>query len=172
MNLESHYTNGFYRFLYFDEIEEYEALILELNSFLKTNEHNIYALNNRAVANCEIGNAEEAKVDLEKVLDMGVQDYVPFHNLGGIYQNEGNLEDALNLYSKAIKLYPNEVSCYRARAGALLNAKMWAEAIPDLDSSISMEPNVKQTYLDRAQAKEQSGDLTGGKADRVLASKL
>lgn len=169
--MESHFNKS-YRALYYDELEEYKTMISELSEHLEVNPENIHALNNRAVANWETGKIRDAIEDLKNVLDIGAKDYVPYHNLGEIYEKEGDLEAALELYRTAIELWPTDVSCYRIRAYALYYAERWSEAIPDFDKSIEFDPNCKKTYLDRAKAKEKIGDLVGAKDDKTLASKL
>ncbi|QDU42643.1 Tetratricopeptide repeat protein [Symmachiella dynata] len=166
------FLNESYAALFFDEMEEYQALISQLTNHLIRNGRNVHALNNRAVANWEIGNVEEAKADLESVLDIGADNHVPYHKLGEIYEKQGDLEGAIALYSKAVERWPSESSCYSIRAYALFCAKRWVEAIPDFDKALEIYGDWKKWYLDRATAKEKIGDWGGAEEDRQLASQL
>ncbi len=158
--------------LLYDELEEYEAVIEELTIHLQENRSNIYALNNRGVAYWEIGKRALAKKDLEKVMEIGVTNGVPIHNLGQILEEEGELDSALLLYDQAIDLWPAESSCYLTRAYAFLKAEKWSEAITDFDKAIEIGPSWKQTYLSRAKAKAKNGDILGSKIDIKRAENL
>lgn len=171
-SIDSVYLNNPYRFLAMDSKKEYEKIIIQLTNHIEVDKRAIYALNNRALAYSESGMSQKAISDLELVLKLSPKSYVPYHNLGDIYQEKGNLERALELYSDAIGRFPDDAVCFRARAYAYFESGRWIEAIRDFDSALKLESNQKQNYLDRASAKEKIGDKDGAKRDREIASHL
>jgi len=177
--MESKFTKS-YRALLFDELEEYLEYIDSLTSYIREQADNPvdagsntrHALNNRAVACWEIGKIDLAISDLTAAVTGNTSDYVPLHNLGDIYLKNNEYAKAIELYSRAIEIDPGEVSSFRLRAYACMEAGKWYDAIQDFDQAILLDPGWKQTWLDRARAKEKIGDLDGAAKDRQSASEL
>ncbi len=169
----SEYLENSYRYLILDDMSEYTETIKMLTEHIIKGKNTVHALNNRAVANREIGKVNAAIKDLKAIIELGPINKVPYINMGDIYlENKDNPEEAIKWYTAAIKRFPNDAINYRIRAYAYLDTKQWKSAIRDFDIAIRLDPSFKKTYLDRAEVKEKAGDSSGAKADRATASKL
>lgn len=164
--------NKSYRFLMLDELEEYKDCIDGLTKYINDHSDVRHALNNRAVAYSEIGEAELAIADLKTAIENYEPDYVPLHNLADIYLKQKNYNKAIEYYTKAIECTPVEMAHYILRAHAYMEAEDWANAILDFDQAIMLDPEWKQTYKDRAKAKQRAGDIDGAAKDREIAKRL
>lgn len=71
---------------------------------------------------------------------------------------EGVWEEAINSFTQAIRLRPNLVKAYIARADVYINLKKYPEAIADLGQAIYLQPDkVKEAYYKRGLAQLKLG---------------
>lgn len=113
----------------------------------------------RAFALQRLGRLEEAIADYSKALEMGeppVNQAQYFFHRGLALQNlpaEGdarraNVERAIADYGRSIELYPDHPGPYHLRGKLLVNElEKFAEALPDLDRTLSMKENADALAL-------------------------
>ena len=64
---------------------------------------------------------------------------------------QGNFEEAIDLYTKAIDQQSNHVY-FANRANAYLELRKYAECIADCDKAIAIEPSYSKSYFRKAKA--------------------
>jgi len=164
-----------YRALFYDELEEYESAIQELTQHLKKNPTDGIAYNNRGLAYSEIGRGEEALVDLEKAMALSPLDPIPYMNRGAPYERRqpvGQFEEAITDFSKAIAIDSMDASFHRSKAYACLKIDRLQEAIDSFANAIRLDPEFRQTYIDRGETYRKLGDQLKAEQDLLAASKL
>jgi tetratricopeptide (TPR) repeat protein len=87
-------------------------------------------------------------------------------------QDEGDLDGAINDYTRAIKVNPRYTEAYNNR-GAIRRSKGDVDgAIADYDRAIEVDPEHTKSWNNRGAAKEKKGDLDGAIADFTRAIEL
>ncbi|VDK20689.1 unnamed protein product [Anisakis simplex] len=86
--------------------------------------------------------------------------------------NEGNMEKALEHYTKAIELNPGSAILHAKRANVLLKLNKPNGAIRDCDKAIELNADSAQGYKFRGRAKRLLGNFLEAHKDLVMACKL
>jgi len=102
--MSENYFNKYYGAFFYDELEEYQTAIEELTEYVEINKQNPFAYNNRGVALWEIGKREDAIKDFERAIELSSNDSQPYLNLGHLFEAEGNIKKAIELYTKVIDI--------------------------------------------------------------------
>ena len=160
------------RVLLFDEMEEYQSVIAALNDHLTANPRDAVAYNNRGLANSEMGNADAALNDFAKAIECAPSDPVPHMNRGDLYlrhKPQPRFHEAIADFDRAISIKANDASFHRRRAHACLAAGELDQALQSLNRAIELEPEFKQTYVERAALHERLGDTASASQDLRLA---
>ena len=63
-----------------------------------------------------------------------------YYDLGGEYEREQRVEDAIAAYSKAIEMDPNLAAAYRKRGFSYYKLRRGEEAIKDYEKFLELEP--------------------------------
>jgi len=161
-----------YQAMFYDELEEYELAIQLLSDHLAASPVDSIALNNRGVANREIGRINEAIADFTASIENDPNNPVPYINRGKVLEKHGSPEAALEDFQSAIDRAPTDPTFFRTRGHFLARIGRWADAILDFTTAIEIDPNFKQTRIDRADAYEQLGESAAAEADREAARRL
>lgn len=164
-----------YRILFYDELEEYESAIRLLTEHLKANPTDGIAYNNRGLAYSEIGRGEEALLDFKKAMELSPSDPNPYLNRGALYERAqpvGKFDEAINDFAKAISINPNDPGFHRCKAYACLKINRLLEAIDSFTNAILLEPEFRQTYMDRGETYKRVGDESRAQQDFLIAAKL
>jgi Tfp pilus assembly protein PilF len=85
---------------------------------------------------------------------------------------QGNIEDALLLFNKAVAETPNDPNIYSDRAVAFLHNKDHASCMADFDKAVNLQPDYAYRYASRAFAKTHFGDIEGAMIDYEKAIEL
>jgi tetratricopeptide (TPR) repeat protein len=114
--------------------------------------------------NC--GRVEHAKNDRDKALAD------TWNQFGRIKKDEGDLDNALVGYNKAIELNPNFAAAYSNR-GLVKKAKGdFDGAMADFDKAIELKPDLAAAYTNRGDTKRVKGDLDSAMTDYDRAIEL
>lgn len=82
-------------------------------------------------------------------------------NLGNEAFSKSKFEDAVDLYTQAIQLDPDNHLLYTNRSAALIGLKKFERAIDDADFAMSLSPTFTKAYYRKAAAQEGLGDFGG-----------
>lgn len=105
---------------------------------------------------------------------MASNDYNSWYGMGNERAKEGNNDDALIAYDKALELDPNHVSAWNNKGIVLSRLKRFDEAIVCYDKAIEIEPEYANAWYNKANAMRNFGQSLVDKAndDRTNAPKM
>ncbi len=105
---------------------------------------------------------------------MASNDYNSWYGMGNERAKEGNNDDALIAYDKALELDPNHVSAWNNKGIVLSRLKRFEEAIVCYDKAIEIEPEYANAWYNKANAMRNFGQSLVDKAndDRTNAPKM
>lgn len=105
---------------------------------------------------------------------MASNDHNSWYGIGNERAKEGNNEDALIAYDKALELDPNHVSAWNNKGIVLSRLKRFEEAIICYDEAIEIEPQYVNAWYNKANALRNFGQSLVDKAndDRTNAPKM
>lgn len=93
------------------------------------------------------------------------QSPAPYVQAANSFMQSNRYKDAIDNYSKAIKLDKNNPALYQQRANANIQMARPKKAISDLNKALSLDPNDPNTYNLRARAYDALGDFNKEIAD-------
>ncbi|MEQ8559429.1 MAG: tetratricopeptide repeat protein [Henriciella sp.] len=94
-------------------------------------------------------------------------------NRGVIRMREGDYEDALDDYAKAIEMKPDLGAAFLNKGAAHIYLKDFETALPALNRAIELDSeDIFAAYYNRAIARENTGDVTGAYQDFQRALEL
>jgi tetratricopeptide (TPR) repeat protein len=113
---------------------------------------------------------------LRKATDL---DHKYADDLSAVYQqrayaaaNNQQFQDAINDYSEAIKLKPEDARIYEQRAAVEMKSNNTEKALADYSEAIKLKPNEVRYYLYRSYIYETKGDMENSMADTEKILKL
>jgi tetratricopeptide (TPR) repeat protein len=81
-------------------------------------------------------------------------------------------DDAFADFNRALELEPNLASALNGRGGVYFRRRQYAQALRDYDAAIQANPRFAQAYLNRAHARQATGDAAGAAADLQTEERL
>ncbi len=84
----------------------------------------------------------------------------------------GDIQKAIQLYSKALEDFPKDCNLLSDRGVAYLHANDKVKCYADFDSALMIQPNYSYRYASRAFAKNNFGDIDGAIEDYEKAVEL
>ena len=120
---------------------------------------------------CKKGNINNSIIYLNEAIEIEPND-ARFYISRGCFKGTESHEDAIEDYTKAIEIDPNNVFAYRLRADAKRKLGDYQGAIHDYTKAIEIFPSKSYLYNYRASAKRKSGDNKGADQDDIKAEKL
>ena len=82
-----------------------------------------------------------------------------YYNRGNKYREQGNLDQAIYDYSKAIKANSKYSKAYYNRANSYVKQGKLAEAIEDYTKAVEINPLYTEAYYNMGNTYEKQGDL-------------
>ncbi|MBZ0136535.1 MAG: tetratricopeptide repeat protein [Planctomycetes bacterium] len=92
-----------------------------------------------------------------------------YNNLAGITYVRGNHEIAIERYTRALELAPNNAECMYNRAIVLRGVDRDQEALKDLNEAIRLDPNFTLAYIARAGVLWENGEREPAREDLLEA---
>ena len=115
-----------------------------------------------ALALHQRGQLAEAQLIYEKILRKQSNHFDALHLLGVIFWQTRQLERAVELIDKAIKISPNNAAFYSNRGLALQDLKQFDAAIASYDKAIQLKPDLADAYWNNSLALLRLGDFSRG----------
>ncbi|MHB8603048.1 MAG: tetratricopeptide repeat protein [Nitrosotalea sp.] len=105
---------------------------------------------------------------------MGNADHNSWYSAGNESAKDGNHDDALIAYDKALELDPSHVSAWNNKGIVLARLKRFEESISCYDKAIELSPEYANAWYSKANALRNFGQSLVDKAndDRTNAPKL
>jgi tetratricopeptide (TPR) repeat protein len=92
-----------------------------------------------------------------------------YNNLAGLTYNRGNIQLAVERYSRALELAPNNAEAMYNRALALRKLKRAQEGLRDLNEALRLDPNFALALMLRAGLFWDNGEKEQARADLAEA---
>jgi tetratricopeptide (TPR) repeat protein len=92
--------------------------------------------------------------------------------LGNIYENEKNHDEAINACSRAIQINPNYAAAFTSRGIAYSNKNENEKAIADYTEAIRLKPDYAAAYFNRANAYNTLGEHDKAATDKDEVTRL
>ena len=105
---------------------------------------------------------------------MGTAGHNSWYSTGNESAKNGNYDDALAAYDKALEIDPNHVSAWNNKGIVLSKLKRFEESISCYDRAIELDPKYANAWYNKANALRNFGQSLVDKAndDRTNAPKL
>ena len=120
---------------------------------------------------CKKGNINNSIIYLNEAIEIDPYD-ARFYISRGTFKGTESHEDAIEDYTKAIEIEPNNVFAYRLRGDSKRKLGDYQGAINDYSKAIEIYPNKAYLYNYRAESKRKLGDKEGADEDDRKAEKL
>lgn len=104
-----------YQVLMFDEEEEYENYIVAATKNIQADASDYASRNNRGVAYLEMGEIDAAQDDFMAACQFALHESSPLLNLASIFETREDLQGALAYATEAVRVAPNNSTCYFVR---------------------------------------------------------
>jgi tetratricopeptide (TPR) repeat protein len=108
-------------------------------------------LNNRGIAYQNLGRADLALKDYQRVINMDPSHPQSYGNRGNVYDEIGDYSKAIEDYSTAIRLKGDYADAYFNRASTYMKLKKYSEAITDFKKLLEISPDDAPAILSLAE---------------------
>jgi tetratricopeptide (TPR) repeat protein len=105
------------------------------------------------------GETDKAMNDVRKYLEIYPENRTALSMAGKLESISGDNLQALEYYSKNLKLHPNDPECYIDRANSYFISKSWDLAINDYSMSLDLKPANSDVWLNKGIALLNSGKV-------------
>jgi tetratricopeptide (TPR) repeat protein len=95
------------------------------------------------------GETEKAITDINKYLEIYPENSAALSLAGKVEAKSGDNLQAIEYYSKNLKLHPNDPQCYIDRANSYFISKSWDNAINDYGMSLDLKPGDSDVWLNK-----------------------
>lgn len=143
--------------------------ISTLNTALKHDPENHFALSNRGYYNSLVGDNKTAISDFTRAIAIKADDKVSYLNRGYTYIGLGDYPTAIKDFQKALEIDPEYVGAITYMGIALTNSGQPADALSYLDKAITQQPENAALYYYRGTARINAGMKAEGCEDLYLA---
>lgn len=168
-NTEEYYQRA--DFLY--NANMHAAAFVDLSTVLARNPNHVGALMLHGAILAERHQADQARADCAKVQSLEpATSAKPHHCYGLAAELAGEYATALDEFSKAVALEPNEATLLQNRGSVYLMLGRYDEAVSDFDRAIALRADHADYYTNRGIAHRHLGHLTQALADYSKAIEL
>lgn len=133
--------------LWTDVIEQYPFVIEQDGNVVKVTKRGFEtAYKNRGNWYADRQLYDSAFADYFVLARAATKDAGVWSNLGNVYALKGDINNALDAYSKAILYNPNNIQTYLNRGLTYSNLGKNAEALADMEKALALDPNQEQAH--------------------------
>ena len=108
----------------------------------------------------ELGHSEKAQNDLDQLIKSDSTNALNFFTKGNLLAEENKHKEAIEFFSKCIKLQPDYTTAYNNRGYSYLAIGQIEEAIKDFKKAIELAPKFHEAYNNLGLAYKQIGEFT------------
>lgn len=155
-------------------LENYKKVVSDYKKIVDIKKENATTEDHLRIAQAEVlnDNDEEALLYFDIILSNDKLNDNVYLDRARLYEKMGRHYDAINDYTTALRLNPDQKIVYKERGLLLVDTKAYRKGIMDLDIALQLEPKNGQLYYYRALAKQASGDKEGALVDFEMAKRF
>jgi len=128
-------------------------------SFSSNSTKSVKQLISEGLALHQRGLLDQAKVVYEEILVRQPRNFDALNFLGIVHAVSGQLDLAIDLFTKAVKINPSNANVLFNRANAFISSGNFSQALADLDKSLLIDPNNFNALLIQGNALKSSNRL-------------
>jgi Flp pilus assembly protein TadD len=125
---------------------------LVLSDLYELTREELYAVAQQGKTLYDSGDLESARKVFEGLSALDPYDAWFHTGLGAVYQQQGRLEDAVIEYDRAVSLNERDIAARCNRAEILLQLGRLGQAVEDLQSIATLDPECQDLHSQRARA--------------------
>jgi len=150
IHLDPNYVTAYYnRGSAFNDLEQYNEAIRDLNKAIELNPGYGKAYNNRGYAHNNLGKYDKAIDDFNQAIKLNPHLVTIYNNRGAAYNKIGRYDEAIRDLNKALDLNPKDAMAYNNRGFAYNDLGKYSAAIQDFSKAIELNPKDATTYFNR-----------------------
>lgn len=108
-----------------------------------------YALNNRGLAYCDLGEMDKAFDDFQNAIKYDPGLAHAYNNRANLYRREGDIKKAFADYDKSLELNPSYLEAYFNRGSLHEGMRRYDKAVSDYSKVIELDKGNARAYLNR-----------------------
>lgn len=139
----------------YNDKEEYEKALLDFNHSIKLDPKSGLAYFNRGVSKSKLGNFKEALEDYETASKLKIEKRYIFNfyvSWGGALANTGKINEAMQLFNKAIAVDSMNASVYNNRGITKAMTGNMNGALADFNRAVELKPDFEEAIVNRDKA--------------------
>ena len=154
----------------YQNVGKYDLALTDYNHAISIDSMNDRSLINRAILLLSRYNQRtKAERDLKEAIRINPYNHLGYLNLGVLFEQQLELENAENCYSKGIDNIGDSHILYQYRGLVRHKQRLLEDALSDYDSSLSLNDGDKRTYYLRAKVNYDLGRIEQAKNDARMA---
>lgn len=161
----------------FSFLMEQNKTIQNINKALELEPYNVKYITLKGIYANRFGDKQTAETSFKKAIETNPKYYEPYAKLAEIYDVDGELDKAVENFTKAIENYDQEsqkelASIYNSRGTVYGKMKAYDRAITDFDQALNHWANFSDAYSNRAFAKFNIGLSAEAEMDCNMALQI
>jgi tetratricopeptide (TPR) repeat protein/S1-C subfamily serine protease len=161
-----YYLSGFYR-----KSNQLDKALAAINQAIQLQPNNPNLYNQKYAVLSDLKRYREAEVAINKAIELSPR-AVFYINRGNVRNELGDKQGAIDDYTQAIKINPNDALAYYNRGIVRNELGDKQGAIDDYTLAIKFNPNYAQAYYNRGNVRKDLGDKQGAIDDYTQAIKI
>lgn len=153
------------------DINNFDKAIQDYNKHIRVNHKDTETYYNRADLRREMRDFSGAIADYTEYLNHNPDDNFAYYNRADLKRETGDFAGAIEDYTEIINRYRDHIAYYN-RADLKCEMGDFVGTIEDCTESIIIEPNNRQSYKLRSEAKRHVGDINGANHDLKMMLKF
>jgi tetratricopeptide (TPR) repeat protein len=145
--LTAHYNQG-----------NFKSVLTHTDALIEQYPADFVLWNIRGASAAQLGNRGVAKLAFTKVCEIAPNYPEGFYNLGNLHKGDGNIQEAIHAFQKAVGLRPGFVEAVHALTNACIESERLSEALRCIEELIKNKGEDARTQLIYSKALRRSGE--------------
>ena len=134
-----------------DNLKQYEQAIKAYDKAIALEPNNVWSWNNRGDAYTKLGRVEAAVNDLQQAIKLNPQQsHIAGNNLGKLYFQQRNYQDAITAYQNALKINNQYLPAMVGLGNAYKSVQDYNNALAAYDRAIAVHPDAYEAWYGKA----------------------
>ncbi len=138
------------RAIVYQNINQHRNALEDFNKAIQLDPDNDHAYLHRALSYKILEDYDKSLNDLDRTMELNAKSrLVCLYNKGNVYASAGQRDKALEAFSEAISLKPNDAESYMRRGSMYAVMREYDKASTDLDKAVELDPKNANCYCGR-----------------------